>query len=98
MCKQYRQRPSRELDLENDPWIAAQFDEAVWTLGSWIEAELDAVTLTDSEAKDKRRQEILREKRRKKLERLLHPDKRTLVTVAGLAARGVQVVRAKDEK
>ena len=87
------------LGLADEAWVAWDFDSAVFALGRHCEAEVDQVELSEGERKLKNSTAILRRKKRRKLEDLLGIEpKRTPITVAGLAAQGVDVVRRDDER
>ncbi len=97
MARQYGNRPSALFGIsESDPWLAFDFDRAVNAFVRHVENELDEVTLTESEQKDKGWRQTLKAKKKKVLERLLWPEKRGQVTMAKLAERGVPVVKSSS--
>lgn len=96
LAEQYGQRPSALLGISDSPWVAWDFDNAVAALVRWIEGELDKVKLTDTEKKKSNATEMLKGRRKRKLEQLLDIQKKQPVTLAELEARGVPVVRSED--
>lgn len=59
MALEFRARPSSLLDLEGDPYVAWCFDEACYSWGKWVDAQLsEAESQGDKPAQKKQKREM----------------------------------------